>query len=34
MLEVNNLRIAANDKILVDNISFKLNENKKIRGCR
>ena len=28
MLEVNNLRIAANDKILVDNISFKLDENK------
>ena len=28
MLEVNNLKIAANDKILVDNISFKLDENK------
>ena len=28
MLEVNNLRITANDKILVDNISFKLDENK------
>ena len=27
MLEVNNLKIAANDKILVDNISFKLNRN-------
>ena len=28
MLEVNNLKISANDKILVDNISFKLDENK------
>ena len=27
MLEVNNLKIAANDKILIDNISFKLNRN-------
>ena len=27
MLEVNNLKIAANDKILVDSVSFKLNRN-------
>ena len=27
MLEVNNLKISANDKILVDNVSFKLNKN-------
>lgn len=27
MLEVNNLKISANDKILVDNVSFKLNRN-------
>ena len=27
MLEVNNLKIAANDKILVDNVSFKLKKN-------
>ncbi len=28
MLEVNNLRITVNSKVLVDNISFKLDENK------
>ena len=27
MLEVNNLKIDANDKILVDSVSFKLNRN-------
>ena len=27
MLEVNNLKVAANDKILVDSVSFKLNRN-------
>ena len=27
MLEVNNLKISANDKILVENVSFKLNRN-------